>query len=268
MMSTNPGRVTGKTAIVTGAASGIGEACADLLAQEGANVVVSDINVTDGERVAKDIRDAGGNALFVAQDVTREDQWEDVVQKAVSEFGGLNILVCNAGIGVGGSCETFSLTAWQQQFAINVEGVFLGVKHAIPEIRRSGGGSIVVMSSVAGLRGTAGMSCYCASKGAVRTFTKAVAIELAQQGDNIRVNSLHPGPIDTPIWSKVDSTTLEVFGGSGNEGVDVSQLAAQAVPGGAVGQPKDIADGVLYLASDESRYVNASELVIDGGASA
>lgn len=267
-MSTVSGRVRGKTAIVTGAASGIGEASAKLLAYEGANVVVSDVNATDGKRVANEIIEAGGKAIFVSHDVTSEDHWRDVVEQSASEFGGLNVLVCNAGVGVGGNCETFSLASWKQQFAVNVEGVFLGVKHAIPGIRKAGGGSVIVMSSVAGLRGTAGMSCYCASKGAVRMFTKAVAIELAQQGDKIRVNSIHPGPIDTPIWSKVDADTLKVFGGSGNEGVDVSELAAHAVPGGVVGQPQDIADGVLYLASDESRYVNASELVIDGGASA
>lgn len=267
-MSAVSGRVQGKTAIVTGAASGIGEACAKLLAREGANVVVSDVNVADGKRVAKEIGDAGGKALFVSQDVTSEDRWHEVVEQCVSAFGGLNILVCNAGVGVGGNCETFSLESWRDQFGINVDGVFLGVKHAIPKIRESDGGSIIVMSSVSGLRGTAGMSCYCATKGAIRMFTKAVAIELAQQGDNIRVNSIHPGPIDTPIWSKVDSETLQVFGGSGNEGVDVAQLAAHAVPGGGVGQPDDIAEGVLYLASDAARYVNASELVIDGGASA
>jgi len=267
-MSNGSNRVQDKTAIVTGAASGIGEACAKLLAREGANVVVSDINETDGLRVAKEINKEGGNAIFGQHDVTLEDRWQEIVELSASVFGGLNILICNAGVGVGGSCEEFSLASWRQQFSINVEGVFLGVKHAIPEIRKSGGGSIIVMSSVAGLRGTGGMSCYCASKGAVRMFTKAVAIELAQRGDQIRVNSVHPGPIDTPIWSKVDSTTLEVFGGSGNEGVDVSELAQHAVPGGTVGQPNDIAEGVLYLASDESRYVNASELVIDGGASA
>lgn len=263
------GRVEGKVAIVTGGASGIGEACAKLLAHEGASVVISDVDEAGGERVAREIGAAGGNARFLPHDVASEERWSKVVAETVATFGGLHILVNNAGIGVGGLCETFSLADWRRQTAINVDGVFLGTKHAIPAMRASGGGSIVIMSSGAGLTGAPGMSGYCATKGAVRLFAKAVALEMAQLGDNIRVNSVHPGVIDTPIWTKVTPETRAVFGSAGTgNAVDPARLAAAMAPVGKAGSPDDIAYGVLYLSSDEARYMTGAELVIDGGATA
>ncbi|MEP0710269.1 MAG: glucose 1-dehydrogenase [Parvibaculum sp.] len=263
------GRVEGKAAIVTGGASGIGEACAKLLAREGARVAVSDIDRDGGARVAKEIEEAGGTARFLEHDVTSEIRWQEVVAQTVAAFGGLHILVNNAGIGVGGLCENFSLEDWRRQTAINVDGVFLGTKHAIPAMRASGNGSIVIMSSGAGLSGAPGMSGYCATKGAVRLFAKAVALEMAQLGDNIRVNSVHPGVIDTPIWTKVTPETRAAFGGAATgNAVDPAVLAAAMAPVGKAGVPEDIAWGVVYLASDEARYVTGSELVIDGGATA
>ena len=263
------GRVKGKVAIVTGGASGIGEACAKLLAREGAKVVVSDIDRNGGVRVAKEIGEAGGTARFLEHDVTSEARWEEVVAETVTAFGGLHILVNNAGIGIGGLCEKFSLEDWRRQAAVNIDGVFLGTKHAIPAMRASGGGSIVIMSSGAGLSGSPGMSSYCATKGAVRLFAKAVALEMAQLGDKIRVNSVHPGVIDTPIWTKVTPETRAVFGGAATgNAVDPALLASVMAPLGKAGTPGDIAWGVVYLASDEARYVTGSELVIDGGATA
>lgn len=263
------GRVEGKAAIVTGGASGIGEACAKLLALEGARVVISDIDRDGGARVAREIEEAGGSARFLEHDVTSEARWQEIMAETVSAFGGLHVLVNNAGIGVGGLCEHFSLEDWRRQTAINVDGVFLGTKHAIPAMRASGGGSIVIMSSGAGLSGAPGMSGYCATKGAVRLFAKAVALEMAQLGDNIRVNSVHPGVIDTPIWTKVTPETRAAFGGAATDNaVDPAVLASAMAPVGRAGVPEDIAWGVVYLASDEARYVTGSELVIDGGATA
>ena len=263
------GRVDGKVALVTGGASGIGEACAKLLAKEGARVVLSDIDGEGGERVAREIGEAGGEARFLAQDVTSEDGWEETIAQTLSAFGALDILVNNAGIGVGGLCEHFSLEDWRRQTAINLDGVFLGTKHAIPAMRRSGGGSIIIMSSGAGLTGAPGMSGYCATKGAVRLFAKAVALEMAQLGDNIRVNSVHPGVIDTPIWTKVTPETRAAFGNAATgNAVDPAALASVAAPVGKAGVPEDIAWGVVFLASDESRYMTGAELVIDGGATA
>lgn len=262
------GRLHGRTAIVTGAGSGIGAACARLFAREGANVVVSDIDETGGERVVAQISKAGGLAKFIRHDVSMEEEWERVISETVSEFGALHVLVNNAGVGIGGLCEHFSLENWRKQSAVNMDGVFLGTKHAIPAIRKSGKGSIIIVSSGAGLKGTPGMSSYCATKGAVRLFAKAVALELAQMGDDIRVNSVHPGLVDTPIWSKADAETRKVFGADENSTIQPDALAQMAVPGGRLGQPEEIAAGILFLATDESSYINAAELAIDGGATA
>ena len=256
-------RIDGKVAIVTGAASGIGAACAEALARAGARVVATDIDRAGGEAVAVKVSAAGGEALFLDQDVTDEARWPQVMAAAEARFGRLDIMVANAGIAVMGPLETMSLADWKRQQAINLDGVFLAIKHAIPAMRRSGGGSIIVMSSVAGLRGSAGLGAYCATKGGVRLLAKAAALEVA--ADKIRVNSVHPGIIDTPIWGKIAASP---GAGGRNAPIDPNERASQVVPLGVAGQAQDIADGVLFLASDASRHVTGSELVIDGGMTA
>ena len=263
-MSRN-GQVEGKVALVTGGASGIGKACALTLAREGAAVMVTDLE--DGQAVVDEIVAAGGKAHFRRQDVVDEDVWIRVVAECEERYGRLDVLVANAGIGIGGLVTEFSLADWKRQIAVNLDGVFLGTKHAIPAMRRAGGGSIIMISSLAGMQGSPGLSGYCATKGGVRLFAKAVAVECARAGDNIRVNSVHPGVIDTPIWTKVTPGGAAVITGGAHQAnaVDPNALAAMIVPSGKVGYPDDIANGVLYLASDASRYVTGAELVIDGG---
>ena len=256
------GRVNGKVALVTGGASGIGRGCSEKLAAEGAFVIVTDIQDKLGEEVVAGIRKAGGKAEYVHHDVTSEDEWAGVVGGVKDRHGRLDFLVNNAGIGIGGSILDMTLTDWRRQTAINLDGVFLGVKHAIPLMRVSGeGGSIVNMSSVAGLKGSASLAGYCATKGGVRLFTKAVAMECANAQDKIRVNSVHPGLIETPIWLTVG----EAVNPGANAPPDLDAMSALAVPLGVKGWPEDIANGVLWLCSDESRYVTGQELVIDGG---
>lgn len=262
------GRVQGKVALVTGGASGIGRASALLLGKEGAIVAVSDVQNDMGKEVATKIKQAGSDALYLHHDVTSEENWISVISEIKSRFGRLDILVNNAGIAIAGPVTEMSLADWRRQQAVNLDGVFLGTKHALPLMRASGGGSIVNISSLAGLKGAAGLAGYCATKGGVRLFTKAVALECALAKDNIRVNSIHPGIIETPIWGGITS-------GMGNQNVlstranapDLDALSAMVVPTGVKGLPEDIAEGVLYLASDASRYVTGSELVIDGGMS-
>ncbi len=254
------GRVDGRIAIVTGGASGIGRSCAVRLAEEGAAVVVTDIQDSPGAEVVREIQAAGGKALFRHHDVTSESAWEDVIAATLDAWGGLDILVNNAGIGVGGSIVDMSLSDWQRQQAINLDGVFLGVKHGIPPMRDSGGGSIINISSVAGIKGAPNLAAYNATKGGVRIFTKGVALECAHNRWGIRVNSVHPGIIDTPIWEKVNPE----FHQDGANAVDLVALT-QTVPNGVLGKPLDIANGVLFLASDESAYMTGAELVIDGG---
>ncbi len=263
-------RVRGKVAIVTGGASGIGRGCAERLAAEGAQVVVTDIQDALGEEVAAQlnahdgVREAGGGAVYMSHDVTDEERWQSLVEEVESRLKGLHVLVNNAGIGIGGSIVEMPLADWQRQQAINLDGVFLGVKHSIPAMVRSGSGSIINMSSVAGLKGAANLAAYNATKGGVRLFTKGVALECAEKRWPVRVNSVHPGIIDTPIWTKVNA---EYFT-EGENALDVEVMAEEGVPTGKAGYPVDIANGVLFLASDESSYVTGTELVIDGGLSA
>jgi len=258
------GLVEGKVAIVTGGASGIGAASAETLAREGARVLITDIDDALGEALAARIVAAGGEARFRHQDVSDEAAWPDIVAAAVEPYGRLDIMVANAGIGAGGPIVETSLAEWRRLTAVNLDGVFLSVKFAIPAMARSGGGSIIITSSVAGLRGTAFAAGYSATKGGVRLFAKAAAMECASMDLGIRVNSIHPGVIDTPIWGKVSGP-----GALGrNAPIDPNELGRLAVPLARAGLAKEIADGVLYLASDLSTYVTGSELVIDGGMTA
>jgi NAD(P)-dependent dehydrogenase (short-subunit alcohol dehydrogenase family) len=254
------GQVEGKVSLITGGASGIGAACAATLAREGSKVVITDLNASLGEETAARIRGEGGEALFLEQNVTQERRWLEVVAEAERRFGKLNILVSNAGIGLGASSIVdMSLADWKRQIEVNLDGVFLSVKYSIPAMRRSGeGGSIIMMSSISGIRGSPYLSAYCATKGGVRLFSKAVAMECAIAKDGIRVNTVHPGIIDTPIWGKLPDSEGKPF--------QAAQVAKIHVPLGMPGLPQDIANGVLYLASDASRYVTGTELVIDGGA--
>lgn len=257
------GQVEGKVALVTGGASGIGEAIAELLAQEGATVIATDIDDLKGPELVARIAKAGGKAIFLEQDVTSEARWVEVVADVERRFGRLDVMVSNAGIGIAvPSITDMTLADWRKQTGINLDGVFLSVKYCLPLMRKHRGGSIIMMSSLAGLRGAPGLAGYSATKGAVRLFAKAVALECAGAGDGIRVNSVHPGIIDTPIWGKIPT------GASGNRGnapIDPEERAKLATPLGHAGQARDIANGVLYLASDASRYMTGAELVIDGG---
>jgi NAD(P)-dependent dehydrogenase (short-subunit alcohol dehydrogenase family) len=254
----------GQVALITGGASGIGAACARRLAAEGATVIVTDIQDELGHRVVADIAEAGGKARYFHHDVTSEEAWVDVMAEIRTAFGRLDVLVNNAGIGLGSaSITTMELAAFRRQQAINVEGVFLGIKHSLLLMREAGnGGSIINMSSVAGLKGSPTLAAYSATKGAVRLFTKAVALECAAAKDGVRVNSVHPGIIETPIWLGIGGSTS-----GANAPPDLDALSTMAVPLGVKGIPEDIAAGVLWLASDQSRYVTGAELVIDGGLS-
>ncbi|HEX5005749.1 MAG TPA: glucose 1-dehydrogenase [Hyphomonadaceae bacterium] len=252
-----PGRVAGKIALVTGAASGIGRASAEALAREGASVVLTDIQVARGEEAAAGIAKAGGKAVFRRQDVTSEEAWSDIVGEIQREHGRLDILVNNAGIAVAGFVTELSLEEWRRQQSINVDSVFMGTRAALP-LMAKGGGSIINISSIAGLRGAPRLSAYCASKGAVRLFSKAVAIECAALKNGVRVNSIHPGIIETPIWAALGAP-------GSNLPPDLDTLAQLRVPLGVKGQPADIANAVVFLASDESRYMTGEEMVVDGG---
>src|SRR6266852_3824939 len=262
------GQVDGKIAIVSGGASGIGAACVETLAREGARVVISDIDDLRGEALAAQIAVSGRDAIYLSHDVTDEQRWQEVVAEIERRYGRLDILVANAGIGImATSIVEMSLADWRRQTAVNLDGVFLSVKHCIPLMRRPsgasrGGGSIVMTSSIAGLRGSATLAGYCATKGGVRLFAKAVAMECASRGDGIRVNTVHPGVIDTPIWEKIRP---DLMAGGRNAPIDIEEMGRRQAPLGRVGKPQDIANGVLFLASDAASYITGTELVIDGG---
>jgi NAD(P)-dependent dehydrogenase (short-subunit alcohol dehydrogenase family) len=247
-------RVSGKVALVSGGARGIGAAAARLLAREGAAVVIGDILEEDGRATAAQIGESGGRALFVRLDVTVEEDWRHAVQTAVAAYGKLDVVVNNAGISGRDRVEETTEGLWERVMAVNAKGVFLGAKLAIPELRKAGGGSIINISSIYGMVGSETSASYHASKGAVRLFTKAAAIQYATEG--IRVNSVHPGFVDSPMTQQHHALPA----------VRADRLAK--TPLGRLGSPEDIAFGILYLASDESSFVTGSELVIDGGMTA
>ena len=224
----------------------------------GAKVVVTDVDDAGGQAVVDKIGSAG-EAIFLHQDVSLEESWPGIIEATERRFGRLDVMVANAGIGILCKAVEMSLADWRRQTAVNLDGVFLSVKYAVPAMRRAGGGSIIIMSSTAGLRGSAGLAGYCATKGGVRLFAKAVAMECAVESDGIRVNTVHPGVIDTPIWTKLAGS------GGSNAPIDPNEVAKAGVPLGRTGQAQDIANGVLFLASDASSYMTGAELVIDGG---
>jgi len=255
------GQVDGKIALVTGGGSGIGRATAQALAGEGARVVVPDIDEAGGRETVASI---GAAAVFKIHDVTDEDRWQAVIGETVAEFGGLHVLVNNAGIGITRSLLETTLEEWRLQQSVNVEGVFLGIKHAIPAIRDSGGGSIVNLSSIAGLKGNGlGLGCYSATKGAVRLLSKSAALECARAGWQVRVNSVHPGVIDTAIWPKLAEGTA--LSNDPKASTDPAARAAASVPGGKLGRPEDVANAIVFLASDKSSYMTGTEVVVDHG---
>jgi 3(or 17)beta-hydroxysteroid dehydrogenase len=251
------GRVEGKTAIVTGAARGLGKAIAQLLAKEGANVAVADILEDVGRATVEEIKQQGGRAIFLRHDVTSEDNWEKVVEKVLSEFGKLDIMVNNAGIVLISEIAETSLEDWRKVISVNLDGVFLGTKYAIRAMRKSGGGSIINMSSALGIIGAADdTASYAASKGGVRLFSKTAAMECSKRGHdyNIRVNSLHPGVIETDMVASLMAHDEAL-----------KNRLENTQPIGFLGKPIDVAYAVLYLASDEARLVTGIELIVDGG---
>ena len=247
-------RLENKVALISGGARGMGAVEARLFAGEGAKVVIGDVLEEEGRQTEAAINEAGGECLFVRLDVTDEADWERAVAAAVTRFGRLDILVNNAGIGRVSNVENTSVEEWDLVMDINAKGVFLGTKAAIPAMRNSGGGSIVNISSIAGLLGGR-TSAYGASKGAVRLLTKSTAIQYAAEG--IRCNSVHPGVVESPM-TLPDMLNTEAG----------RQEHAARHPVGRIGQPEDVAYGVLYLASDEASFTTGSELVIDGGLTA
>jgi NAD(P)-dependent dehydrogenase (short-subunit alcohol dehydrogenase family) len=251
------GRVQNKVALITGGAMGLGRASAHRLAEEGAKVIITDIVDTEGQATANEIIAKGGEAIYLHHDVSQEAEWIAIINKAVSHFGALHILVNNAGIAITGTILDMSMEDYRKQNAINLDGVFLGMKYSIPAITESGGGSIINLSSVAGLKGAPGLCAYAMTKGGVRLLSKSVARECIALENNIRVNSVHPGIIETAIWDKMGGDE------TGENRARISEAAETVVPGGKVGQPIDIANGVLFLASDDSSYMTGSELVID-----
>ncbi len=242
-------RLKGKVTLISGGARGQGAVEGGLFTREGAQVVLADVLETEGRQTARAICAQGGEATFVKLDVTRPEDWQKAVDTAVSVYGKLDILINNAGILQMEGLEDISLEVWERVMAVNSTGVWLGMKAAIPAMRKAGGGSIVNISSISGLVGTGMQTAYQASKGAVRIMTKTAAVQYAPEG--IRVNSVHPGPVDTPMVSGLDKELWQMF--------------LNSVPLQRAGTAEDIALGVLYLASDESSYVTGTELVIDGG---
>lgn len=261
------GRVTGKIAIVTGAAKGIGAASARALAREGAKVICTDLDETAGEAVVAEIQRAGGDAVFMRHDVCDESQWESVTKLAEDRYGGLHIVVNNAGIAPeGGPIEDKSLEDWRHTIAVDLDSVFLGCKHGIRTIKKTtakgASGSIINISSILGLVGSSNAADYVAAKGGVRLLTKAAALECADAGYRIRVNSVHPGYIDTPMVRNVAEKGMPGLAESGNE---VIALLTMLHPIGRLGVADEIANTVLFLASDESSFTTGAELVVDGG---
>jgi 3(or 17)beta-hydroxysteroid dehydrogenase len=248
-------RVKNKVALVTGCAGGLGRAMALLLAKEGAAVMVTDLDESAVKPLAEEMRSQGGKAAHAKLDVTSEDEWNKVIDRIIEEFGKLDVLVNNAGVIFYKKLEDTSLAEWRRLMSVNLEGVFLGTKCAIRAMKANGTGSIINIASVAGLIANPDAAAYHASKGGVRSFTKAAAVECSKAGYgyNIRINSVYPGVINTSMADDLKKDEVKL------------QTALNWHAMGHFGEPEDVAYGVLYLASDESKFLTGSELVIDGG---
>lgn len=264
MMVDRPGRMEGKVALITGAASGLGRASAELFAEEGGQVMIADINEAGGQAVAESLGAAGA---FVRLDVTSEESWVEALAATKAHFGGLHVLVQSAGIAITADVTQTSLEDWRRVHAIDLDGVFLGCKHGVPLIAEtladpalgSASGSIVNISSIAGVIAGHNMAAYNSAKAGVRHLSKSVALHCARQGFAIRCNSIHPTFIDTPILN-------DITGKMGRE-EGLAKLGRQ-VPMGRVGRPREVAYSILFLACDESSYTTGSELLVDGGIAA
>jgi NAD(P)-dependent dehydrogenase (short-subunit alcohol dehydrogenase family) len=256
-----PGRVAGKKAFITGAAQGLGAAMARKLAAEGAKVSLADLNLEGAKAVAAGINAAhgAGTAFAFPLDVTKEEQWVFALEEADEAMGGISVLVNNAGISLGGDIESLSLEDWKKVMSVNVDSVFLGTKHALKYMRAHQPGSIVNISSIAGLIAAHNSPSYNASKAAVWLLSKGIALHCAKQGLDIRSNSIHPTFIDTPILDPL----RQRFGKE-----EAEKKLGRQVPLGHIGEPDDIANACLYLASDESKFMTGAELKLDGGISA
>jgi len=245
--------LSGKVAVITGAASGMGKAASMLFAKEGAHVVLADLNVKGGEQVAQDAS-AMTRCVFQRTDVSQEEDIAALVKRAADEFGGLDIMFNNAGIGGAvGPLEDIGVEDWDKTQAVCLRGVFLGIKHAVKPMRARGGGAIVSTASIAGVWGYPNLHAYCAAKAGVVNLTRSAALEFA--GDNIRVNCIAPGGVSTPI----------VYGGLANKAA-VEEFLTRAQPIQRAGQPEDIAQAALFLASERSSFVTGQTLIVDGGA--
>lgn len=250
-------RVKDKVAIVTGGALGLGRSSSLLLAREGAKVVVTDLLEKEGGEVVDQITAAGGQAIFVKQDVGSEQDWARVIAQTTRTYDRVDVLVNNAGLGISGTVESTTLEEWHKLLRVNLDGVFLGTKAAIAAMKDARGGSIINMSSIEGLVGDPTLAAYNASKGGVRLFTKSAALHCGKAGYGIRVNSIHPGYIWTPMVEAIVRQAGDVAAGR--------SVLDKLHPIGHIGEPDDIGWGVVYLASDESKFMTGSELVIDGG---
>lgn len=257
------GRLQGKVVLMTGGARGLGAQGAEAMAAEGAAVMITDILDEVGETTARGINDNGGKAAFCHQDTTVEGDWKAAVAKTVATFGGLDVLVNNAGIEIVKTLADTTLEDLQRISAINEHGVYMGIKHAVEPMQQRGGGSIINLSSVAGMQGFFGLTAYCMTKGGVRLLTKAAAVELARTQTNIRVNSIHPGVIETSMGQRLYERYADY--GLAASAEDAKGKFRDRHPIGRLGKPMDIANAFVFLASDESSFITGTELVVDGG---
>lgn len=262
-MPAQPGRVSGKVALVTGAGSGIGKATVELLAAEGAAVIAADIDLPAVRALAVAILTRGGKATPIGLDVADESQWRQAIDATMSEHGRLDVLVNNAGISISKPATELAVHEWRKVFAVNIDGAFLGARLAIPIMRRRGGGSIVNVASVSGIKPSAKAAAYCASKAALRIFSKTLAIECADAKNGVRVNVVSPGGVKTPMWEK-EEFFRSMMAKHGNSDAAFNAMA------GELGSfqfyaPDDVARTILFLASDESSHLSGTEFVMDRG---